>query len=96
MPQTTPMQARMNEVYDEIRAVLGRTHPDVAEAERLEIVLLLVMIKREVRDWQDANTKRRHAAGVYRRNSIFDAFDIDTEKMQELARKYTEIAELLT
>jgi hypothetical protein len=92
MPETTPMQMRMNDLYNEIRALLGKTQPDRAEMMRREIVIALVRIKVAVQKRSGDKASRNPN---YRQGDLAEDLDMDWGRMQEVIEMYVDDFERL-
>ena len=91
---STRVGQRINEVYDEIRKMYPHTQADTLEMEQEEILLVLIMIKEEMRKW---GGDKRARYPRYKEGAIYEVVGGDYEALMEVARMYTsDFSRLLT
>jgi hypothetical protein len=74
----------MNGVYDEIRALLSAVYPDKAELMRIDITVVLTMLKLEILKWSSGKS-RGNVYPLYPRGAILDCFGMDSAEIAEIA-----------
>ncbi len=85
MSQTTPKQARLNSLHDDMRSTLANIHPEVAEAMRAEAVVAISLMLLEMRKWSMPKSSRHP---VYKAGSIFEALGMDYDAMVDAVKDH--------
>lgn len=81
----TPMQGRMDQEWDHIRALLGDAHFDRAEAMRKEILVILILIKTAVQ--KEGGGDHRHPQ-PYREGTVSEAVGLEYAGLEDAVRSY--------
>jgi hypothetical protein len=85
MAETTPAQKRLNDAYNDLRSALAKMYPDKAEAARLEIITILVLLKLECRKWAGKSAR----TPLYRSGAMFEIFDLDAAEIARVMEEAT-------
>lgn len=72
MVERSAVNAKMNEVWNTLRAVLAKTHPYRGDVERQEITFVLAVLLAEARKWQG-----KEQLPLYERGAMLDALFVE-------------------